>query len=597
MAILGLRASFIALSVAWLPLLLSGCPLKSFEVDEASTRGGNGGASGAFGGSAGMLSAGGLDGISGSPAASTPSLTNDRYVVRQGATLEVAASEGVLSNDAPVALRVVDFSASGSELPPEFDPELEIDENGGFHFTSQARFFGVYKVTYTAENRAKLRRNAELSIHVVPSEIDLGVVAEGVGGFVLDGARGDALGAALGSAGDVNGDGRSDLVIGAPGYSAGDGAAYVLFGDQRALPVSLVPSLAMEQEARFAAFIGGPGSAQALGVAVAGVGDFDLDGSADIALGSSGPNNRAYFVPGASALAAQELPLPEGFTLEGDSTNVDVGHLVNEAGDVNGDGTSDLIFSWKSFGYGFMQVIFGPEPSGGAAVSVATAPGVRIRGDEPNDGFPLSVAAVGDLDGDGSGEIFAASRRSFVLLRGGGSYPQTTEGLRALDSTQGWFLGRKFGAAGASVTRAGDVDGDGSSDIAYCDGVSFCRVVFSPPVTLGSGWNFGGFSENATRVLISGGGDVDGDGLSDLLLAEDNKAYVVHGRRAGHGDVDLFALGSAGFTLDLPNGGSIATAAVVGDLNQDGISDLAIGDVSAERGAGRVYVVFGVASE
>ena len=102
-----------------------------------------------------------------------------------------------------------------------------------------------------------------------------------------------------------------------------------------------------------------------------------------------------------------------------------------------------------------------------------------------------------------------------------------------------------------------------------------------------------GFRSNAKRVLVRGGGDVDGDGLDDLLFADDRSAYLVYGDRAGPQPLDFAALGSSGFSVRAAAGGSITAIAFAGDVNRDGLADLAIADAAAVSGAGRVYVVFG----
>jgi hypothetical protein len=73
-------------------------------------------------------------------------------------------------------------------------------------------------------------------------------------------------------------------------------------------------------------------------------------------------------------------------------------------------------------------------------------------------------------------------------------------------------------------------------------------------------------------------------------------AYVIYGQRAAHEDVNLSSLSGRGYKLRVPEGRRITSLVFAGDLNADGVGDLAIGDASARSGAGRVYVVFGVAS-
>jgi hypothetical protein len=112
---------------------------------------------------------------------------------------------------------------------------------------------------------------------------------------------------------------------------------------------------------------------------------------------------------------------------------------------------------------------------------------------------------------------------------------------------------------------------------------------------LTSGWVISGFSKKTRKVLLAGGGDVDGDGLADVLLSDDRGAYLVYGKRSGFTDLDLGQLGVEGYAMHVTGSGTITALAIVGDTNGDGLADLALADATADDGAGRVYVMFGVA--
>lgn len=591
-----------ALSVATVALV-TGCPLTTFEIAEPPPEGaaGSSGAPGA--GTGGMVGGAGRveampDG--GEGALPPPMLAPDAYAILQGEALNVLASNGVLANDSPVGLSVVGWRRVGL-IPSEFDAKLDIKPGGDFSFRPTAEFFGTYPVMYRAESPDGTKAEGSLEIRVVPTHLELESVLAGIGGFVIRGVEGDALGVSLDGLSDVDEDGKAEILIGAPGAEGGRGAVYLVHGQDTfdELELQILPSRTSEQ--RFQSLLGAEGDAA--GVSVSSVGDLDGDGLSDIAIGANGGMGRAYIVTG-PLRGGTELPNEQTFTLLGDGVNGDVGRVVLGVGDANGDGTSDVLVSATSQAEGqssgWIHVISGSNliPSEGQrSRSLFGATSLVLRAAEMEDAFPLAAARVGDIDGDERDEIFLASHSSFLLLQGADEYPDNA-GEPAPDGTSGgWSALRSGPPAPASVSRAGDVDGDGRRDVAYCEGVLYCRVVFGPPTTLAGGWTFVGFAPGTTKLLAAGGSDVDGDGFSDLLFADDSAAYVIYGKPTGHTEVNVARLGSAGYSIRAPKDGTITAATMLGDVNGDGVSDFALADASADEGAGRVYVLFGVISD
>ena len=140
----------------------------------------------------------------------------------------------------------------------------------------------------------------------------------------------------------------------------------------------------------------------------------------------------------------------------------------------------------------------------------------------------------------------------------------------------------------------------GVAIFSYCDELQAgksCEVFFGPiaaSTTLARGdWRLNGFTATLGQPRLGSAADLNQDGFADLLLSDDSGAYVVFGRDAGFGAVDVTSLGTDGFSLGAPTTGSLAALSSIGDVNGDGFGDFAIGEPSAAGGAGFVYVVFG----
>lgn len=579
------------------------CWLPSFEIDSATASGGVGGEGGGAPRGGERASGGGGGAAGRGPEVTAPRLVADTYVFRQGSqeTFVVPASKGVLANDAPVGLQVISSSDRDPLRPSAFDAAFEISADGGLEFRPKARFFGDYHLSYTVQSAHGATAIATLTIRILPSRIDLDAVSQGIGGYVLHGGENSNFGAALDRAFDVNKDGLRDLIVGAPTSRDGDGAAFVVFGKTDLEPIEVLPLALGSKELRYAALSGGPG--EGVGVAVAGLGDLDGDGAGDVVVSSGAGLGRAHVALSGGLASAVTLPALQGITIEGDAANTELGRVVRGVSDVNGDGLSDLLLSSKNVttsgsttvSFGWAHVLFGNASwRDRSIVAGVSALHVHVRAAENDDPFPLAAAGVGDLDKDGRAEVLLSAGLRFSLLSGGSGYPADVGMLGSDGRAGGWNLVRAA-AGDAPVAGLGDVNADTFADVGYCDGFSVCRVVFGPPVVLAAGWNIKGLTRQAP-VSMAGGGDLDGDGLSDVLLADARSAYVVYGRRAGFEDVELGALGEAGFSISAASGGKIGAVSIIGDANGDGVDDLALADRSADRGAGRVYVVFGVPS-
>jgi hypothetical protein len=412
---------------------------------------------------------------------------------------------------------------------------------------------------------------------------------------------GDGVGAVLSGAGDVDGDGLVDLLVGAPSWQGDQGAAYLLLGAS-AVDATRPTSL-WYADARIA----GGQVGDAFGAAVTAMGDVDGDGYDDVAVLAEGCES-AYLLAGplVGDLAADDARLVVG-PVDG----------LLEGGAVIGDGT-DL---WGSGSAGFVLAV--PEADGargGVLLFDATASGsgseadavAVIEGSSVEDRAGASVAAVGDVDGDGQAELLVGVPGQSGHGSGAGAaylFRGPLLGTLRVDAAEVSMMGVDAGdGAGTSVAAAGDTDGDGYADLlvgapgsdtsASDGGAAYLLLGPVTDVAMELSGAHASFTGDLEGLLVGSdiaGGDVDADGYSDVLAgapggdlaATDNGvAYLVLGPFAGGlctcgSDAKLYGVDS----LDLAG----AALVLPGDVNGDGFGDILIG----APGADAAYLVLG----
>lgn len=463
-------------------------------------------------------------------------------------------------------------------------------------------------------------------------------------GFVMRGERNnDRAGAGVSSAGDINGDGFDDVIVGARRNNDGgraSGTAYVIYGKADGFERLYLGKLSPEE-----GFAIRGGKFDQVGASVSGIGDFNGDGLCDVIIGSY-LRGDSYVVfgkeDGLGTIDLPSLTAADGFKMHADGWSR-FSQGVSTAGDVNGDGYDDVIvgvpYGARGSG-GKAYVVFGNAAGTGPADLAHLTPdeGFLIRGVPGYNYAGGSVASAGDINGDGFGDLIVGDINAdkpgtysvgaaYVVFGKADGFG--TVDLADLTLADGFAIyGERQGdEAGFSVASAGDVNGDGFADVivgapqAYNDlyEVGNAYVVYGKAggfdsVDLASLTRAEGFAIIGDRSLdiagwsVASAGDVNGDGFADVVVGAslgDNggkdvgNAYVIYGKAGGLGTIDLGELADdAGFVIQGESefGGTGFSVASAGDVNGDGFDDVTVGayrDPANGYNSGAAYVVFG----
>jgi Ca2+-binding RTX toxin-like protein len=519
----------------------------------------------------------------------------------------------------------------------------------------------------------------------VATIIDLSTL--GSAGFVLEGElEQDKAGFSVSSAGDVNGDGIEDFIIGAPdagppftgNYSGG--AVYVLYG--KTSPFDARIDLASLSGAE-GFVINGADAQDKTGFSVSSAGDLNGDGIDDILLGapeyspSINGSGKAYVIFGKTGERATiELggvdAADEFIVIGGDNSMDKLGFSVSDAGDFNGDGFDDIVIGARdadtpSINAGKAYVIFGHGGAFADIPDIGALPagaGMVLQAERVSDEAGYSVSSAGDVNGDGIDDLLVGAPKTdigdqsdpgFVSAAGtvyvvfGKTTPADIVNLADMTAADGFALrGEFYDKIGSAVSSAGDVNGDGFDDIvvgsvsvsdrgAYTGaayvlfgkasgfgtvppGGDTPEIDLSDPIAAADGFLIiGAATQDAAGQSVSGAGDFNGDGFDDIIVgaigAEPSggayatgEAYLIFGKVGGFGTIDLGNLSPAqGFIIQgADDQDRVGRSVSSGDINGDGFTDIIVGASNADVydsappagqrvDVGEAYVIFGTA--
>lgn len=449
-------------------------------------------------------------------------------------------------------------------------------------------------------------------------------------------------------AGDVNGDGIGDFLVSAwqDGFFDPAGRVYLVYGVSFGLPE--LDDLSNADVILSANEMGDRG-----GMGIAGVGDVNNDSYDDVLIGVPYADTPA-FDTGNAYLVYGGPSLPSSINLasaasgsvtqfRGEASGDIFGASVAGAGDVNGDGTPDLVIGATGNGSGGTSlagrtyIIYGRDDFGDveSVGSLASGEVVKIDGIGASDFSGARVSSAGDVNGDTFADVLIGAEQanpnskgdagSAYVIYGGASLPDVIA-LSTLGSAGVTLNGERGGdRLGADVSGGGDVNNDGYDDLllgadqwdvvggvqtdegrAYLvyGGPALANVIEMNALGAGGVVFTGSTSDDEAGTSVALGGDMNRDGYADLLIGAQNadpnggnsgEAFLVHGGPALPSSVDLDSLGELGVAYGGTGPGFRAGSEVafLGDVNGSDFDNFAISSRFANGNDGQVAVIDG----
>ena len=404
------------------------------------------------------------------------------------------------------------------------------------------------------------------------------------------------------AAGDFNGDGKTDLAVGAYGYSSNAGRAYIFYND------GSIPTTAATADVIIT------GEASSYFSQAMTVGDFNSDGKTDLAVGAymyTTTTGRAYiFYQNSAGGFTSSIATAANVIITGETTSTYLGHSL-AAGDFNADGKTDLAVGADLYNSAVGRAyVFYQNSAGGFTTPLgAGSASVIISGESANNSFGGFLAS-GDFNTDGKTDLVVGAYgfttntgRAYIFYQnsvGGFTTPLAATAANAIitgETTNNYF-GYSF--------AAGDFNADGKTDLAvgaYGHTSGGRAYIFYQN-------SAGGFTTplaaTAANVIITGEassqfgramdrGDFNADGKTDLAVGASlysggtGRAYIFYNDGTfptTAANADVIITGDATTY-------SLARPLISGDFNADGKTDLAVAAYSYTSNTGRVFIYSG----
>tara|TARA_Y100001960_G_scaffold229991_1_gene241289 strand:- start:2 stop:2137 length:2136 start_codon:yes stop_codon:yes gene_type:complete len=471
-----------------------------------------------------------------------------------------------------------------------------------------------------------------------PLWVDPTLRADADADVILDGQSTENGCGSVASAGDFNGDGIDDIIIGCRAddnnSTTNSGSAFIFFG-------GITGTKRADADADV--ILNGQSSSDMFGMQVASAGDFNADGKDDVIIGARYDDNtgsgagRAFIFFG-GITGTKRADADADVIINGQSAGDNLGASVASAGDFNGDGIDDIIVGAGNddnngaSNSGSAYIFFGGTGVTGTKTADADAD-VHLNGQNAGDNFGRAVASAGDFNGDGKDDVIvgapwadynseSGSGSAFIFF--GGITGTKRADADADVSIHGQSANDRFGI---SVSSAGDFNGDGKSDVI----VGAKLDDNNSESNSGSAFIFFGGITGTKRadadadVILNGQsagdtfgfdvaslGDFNGDGKGDVIVGagqDDNNsesnsgsAFIflggITGTKRADADADIILNGqSAGDSFSSPESDDVVPGQLgAGDFNGDGRPDVIVGarldDNNSQSNSGSSFVFF-----